>query len=63
MKNVNIRLNTGAIILGLFAVISWASVKIATMITEVKSQNKLLCFIGTYTGNCFRRIEKLMDME
>lgn len=61
MKDVKISLNTGAIVLGAFAVTTWAVIKIATLVTTVKSQNKLLCFIGTYTGNCFKRMERLME--
>lgn len=61
MKNVIIRLNAGAIILGVFAVISWVSVKIATLVTDAKSQKKLLKFVDEYTDTCLKKMEKIME--
>lgn len=61
MKNVNIRLNAGAIIFGVFAVISWVSVKIATLVTGAKSQKKLLRFVDEYTDTCLKKMEKIME--
>ena len=59
MKNVNIKLNAGAIVLGMFAVVSWVGVKIATLVTTAKSQKKLLKFVDDYTDGCLNKLNDL----
>lgn len=59
MKNVNIKLNAGAIVLGVFAVVSWVGVKIATLVTTAKSQKKLLKFVDDYTDGCLNKLNDL----
>ena len=59
MKNVNIKLNAGAIVLGIFAVVSWVGVKIATLVTTAKSQKKLLKFVDDYTDGCLNKLNDL----
>lgn len=61
MKNVNIKLNAGAIVLGMFAVVSWVGVKIATLVTTAKSQKKLLKFVDEYTDSCMNKMKDLME--
>lgn len=61
MKNVNIKLNAGAIVLGMFAVVSWVGVKIATLVTTAKSEKKILKFVDDYTDSCLKKIEKIME--
>lgn len=62
MKNVNIKLNAGAIVLGMFAVVSWVGVKIATLVTGAKSQKKLLKFVDEYTDGCLKKMEKIIKI-
>lgn len=63
MKNVNIRLGVGTIALGAIAMVTWACVKIATLVSTARAQKKLLRFIDNYTDGCMNKMKEIMELE
>ena len=63
MKNVNIRLGVGTIVLGAIAMVTWTGVKIATLVSTVRAQKKLLRFIDNYTDGCMNKMKEIMELE